>query len=96
MINGVYALFYFLCIWLIDKKPVTVSRNMVSKCGRRLPMKMIQHIVHNGRYLYLKFEKNQYMKIYDPDKKLTSLILLNQKGLYLTEQHIKHLSKRVN
>ncbi|PLS15044.1 hypothetical protein CVD28_24500 [Bacillus sp. M6-12] len=93
IINSVYALIYFSLIWFIDRKPILLSEKMVSQCGKRLPMKMIQHIVHNGRYIYLKFERNQYIKIYDPQQKLKKLILLNQESLHLTNQNIQYLLK---
>lgn len=94
-VNTVYTVIYFLTIWLIDHKTITVDERMISKRGRRLPMKLIERVVHNGRYLYLKFNKNQYMKIYDPNRKLTNLILLHQETLKLNKETLHFIERRV-
>lgn len=93
-VNFTYTLIYFSTIWLIDHKTIILNERMISKRGRRLPMKLIEGIVHNGRYLYLKFNKNQYMKIYDPNKKLTNLILLHQESLKLKKETIHFIERR--
>lgn len=93
-VNASYTFIYFLTIWLIDHKTVVVNERMISKRGRRLPMRLIERIVHNGRYLYLTFNKNQYMKIYDPDRKLMHLLLLHQHSLKLNKETLRFIERR--
>lgn len=93
-INTSYTLIYFATIWLIDHKRIVVNEWMITQRGRRLPMKLIQRIVYNGRYLYLTFNKNQYMKIYDPNRKLTNLLLLHQNSLKLNKEALHFIERR--
>ena len=89
MLNFIASIFYFLLIGVFLKRNVAVTKNIVQQGNKKLPMKAILHLAHTGTYLYFVFNSKKYIKIYDPNKTLTKLIIDNQEALNLSQESLK-------
>lgn len=89
ILNLIASIFYFALISLFLKRDVSITKNMIKQGNIKLPMKAILHLAHTGTYLYFVFNSRKYIKIYDPDKALTKLIIANYKELNLPQDSLK-------